>query len=110
MVRISDARMSGTSYGTCVLHVSPESYIGGPLALVQGRRPDLARRGEPATGSAGIGRRTGARAAPQWMKPAPTLRPRIHGAYMPSASRRRIEGCDFDFLDQKMEMPEPEIH
>src|SRR3989449_10958747 len=35
MVRISDARMSGTSYGTCVLHVSPESYGGGPLALVQ---------------------------------------------------------------------------
>ena len=35
MVRISDARMSGTSFGTCVLHVSPESAIGGPLALVQ---------------------------------------------------------------------------
>src|SRR6202041_2684639 len=35
MVRISDARMSGTSYGTCVLHVSPESYVGGPLALVR---------------------------------------------------------------------------
>ena len=35
MVRISDARMSGTSYGTCVLHVAPESYIGGPLAFVQ---------------------------------------------------------------------------
>src|SRR5581483_6905895 len=35
MVRISDARMSGTSYGTCVLHISPESWIGGPLALVQ---------------------------------------------------------------------------
>ena len=35
MVRISDARMSGTAYGTCVLHVSPESYVGGPLALVR---------------------------------------------------------------------------
>jgi dihydroxy-acid dehydratase len=35
LVRISDARMSGTSYGTCVLHVSPESFIGGPLALVE---------------------------------------------------------------------------
>src|SRR5204863_4028895 len=35
MVRISDARMSGTSYGACVLHVAPESYVGGPLALVQ---------------------------------------------------------------------------
>src|SRR5260221_328141 len=35
MVRISDARMSGTSYGTCVLHVAPESWVGGPLALVK---------------------------------------------------------------------------
>ena len=35
MVRISDARMSGTAYGACILHVSPESYVGGPLALVQ---------------------------------------------------------------------------
>src|SRR5260370_13066736 len=35
MVRVSDARMSGTSYGTCVLHVAPESYVGGPLALVR---------------------------------------------------------------------------
>jgi dihydroxy-acid dehydratase len=51
LVRISDARMSGTAYGTCVLHVSPESHVGGPLALVQdgdrisldvaGRRLDL---------------------------------------------------------------------
>jgi dihydroxy-acid dehydratase len=35
MVRISDARMSGTSFGTCVLHISPESAVGGPLALVK---------------------------------------------------------------------------
>ena len=35
MVRISDARMSGTSYGACILHVSPESYVGGPLALLR---------------------------------------------------------------------------
>ena len=35
MVRISDSRMSGTAYGTCVLHVAPESYVGGPLALVR---------------------------------------------------------------------------
>jgi dihydroxy-acid dehydratase len=35
MVRISDARMSGTSYGACILHVAPESYVGGPLALVK---------------------------------------------------------------------------
>ena len=35
MVRVSDARMSGTSYGACILHVAPESFVGGPLALVQ---------------------------------------------------------------------------
>src|SRR5436853_7942338 len=35
MLRVSDARMSGTSYGACILHVSPESYVGGPLAFVQ---------------------------------------------------------------------------
>jgi len=35
MLRVSDARMSGTSYGACVLHVSPESYVGGPLAFVK---------------------------------------------------------------------------
>ena len=43
MVRISDARMSGTSFGTCILHVSPEAARGGPLALVRGRRPHRAR-------------------------------------------------------------------
>ena len=39
MVRVSDARMSGTAYGTCVLHVAPESYVGGPLALVRNGDP-----------------------------------------------------------------------
>ena len=45
LLRISDARMSGTSYGAIVLHVAPESAVGGPLALVRGRRPDPPRRG-----------------------------------------------------------------
>ena len=44
MVRVSDARMSGTGYGTCVLHVAPESAVGGPLALVRTRRHDPPRR------------------------------------------------------------------
>ena len=56
MVRISDARMSGTSYGACVLHVAPESYVGGPLALVRDRRPDHPGRGG-ARAAAGGGRR-----------------------------------------------------
>ena len=44
MVRISDARMSGTSYGACILHVAPESYIGGPAGAGADRRPDHGRR------------------------------------------------------------------
>ena len=79
MVRISDARMSGTSYGTCVLHVSPESFIGGPLALVQEGDLDFARCGEPATGPSGVERRTG-RAPRSWVKPAPKFAARIYGA------------------------------
>ena len=46
MVCISDGRMSGTAYGTVILHVAPEAAVGGPLALVTGRRPDRARLGE----------------------------------------------------------------
>jgi dihydroxy-acid dehydratase len=46
MVRVSDARMSGTSYGACVLHVTPESFIGGPLAMV--RDGDLIQLDVPA--------------------------------------------------------------
>src|ERR671938_532088 len=54
MVRISDARMSGTSYGTCVLHVAPESYVGGPLALVRsGERPHGGRGSESPRGFMG---------------------------------------------------------
>ena len=48
MVRISDARMSGTAYGTVVLHTSPEAARGGPLAVVRERRHDRARRAGPA--------------------------------------------------------------
>ena len=47
MVRLSDARMSGTSYGACILHCAPESFIGGPLALVKDRRYDQAGRTQP---------------------------------------------------------------
>ena len=57
MVRISDARMSGTAYGTCVLHVAPESFVGGPLALVADGRPDHAGRPGPPPRPARLGRR-----------------------------------------------------
>jgi dihydroxy-acid dehydratase len=108
MVRISDARMSGTSYGTCVLHVSPESFIGGPLALVQegdlisldveNRRLDIQESDEEMA----------ARRA-RWMKPAPKFGRGYMSLYAERVTQAHL-GCDFDFLDKKMEMPEPEIH
>ncbi|HEX4232320.1 MAG TPA: L-arabinonate dehydratase [Bryobacteraceae bacterium] len=108
MVRISDARMSGTSYGTCVLHVSPESFIGGPLALVregdlisldvENRRLDILISDEELA----------ARSA-KWVKPAPKFGRGYMALYAERVTQAHL-GCDFDFLDQKMEMPEPEIH
>jgi dihydroxyacid dehydratase/phosphogluconate dehydratase len=70
MVRISDARMSGTSYGACILHVSPESYIGGPLALV--KTGDIIDLDIPARtiNMRSVRRRTG-RAAAAWKPPKP---------------------------------------
>jgi dihydroxyacid dehydratase/phosphogluconate dehydratase len=108
MVRISDARMSGTSYGTCVLHISPESYCGGPLALVQ--EGDLIsldvpnRKLDVLVPDAELAKRRSA-----WVKPS-----RRYGrGYMALYTERVTQahqGCDFDFLHDKIETPEPEIH
>jgi dihydroxy-acid dehydratase len=108
MVRISDARMSGTSYGACVLHVAPESWIGGPLALVQdgdlieldvpGRKLNLK------VGDAELARRKAA-----WKAPAPRYE-RGYGAAFLQHITQANEGCDFDFLEAGAETPEPEIH
>ena len=109
MVRLSDARMSGTSYGTCVLHISPESHLGGPLALVRDgdmielnvseRRlhldfdeEELARRRE------------------QWPKPSPRFS-RGYGKLFESEVTQAHEGCDFRFLENDgSSTPDPEIH
>jgi dihydroxy-acid dehydratase len=106
IVRISDARMSGTAYGTCVLHVSPEAAVGGPLALVRDgdlialdahagllelRVPDAeleARRRE-------------------WSPPAPR-RSRGYGAIYTERVLQAHQGCDFDFLVGRSEFPEAE--
>src|SRR4029077_16021380 len=70
MVRISDARMSGTSYGACVLHVAPESAVGGPLALVE--TGDLITLDVPARVlSLDVSERTMAQRREQWQAPAP---------------------------------------
>jgi dihydroxy-acid dehydratase len=108
MVRISDARMSGTAYGTCVLHVSPESWVGGPVALVED--------GDLISLDAGCGTldllvscdELAARRA-KWAKPAR----RYERGYMALYSERVTQahqGCDFDFLEGNAATPEPEIH
>jgi dihydroxy-acid dehydratase len=108
MVRISDARMSGTAYGTCVLHVAPESHAGGPLGLV--RTGDLIeldvpnRRLELLVDEAELGRRRAA-----WRPPEPYYG-RGYGALFSRHVTQANEGCDFDFLAEGSPIPEPEIH
>ncbi|MGV1905306.1 L-arabinonate dehydratase [Agrobacterium cavarae] len=96
MVRISDARMSGTSYGACVLHVAPESFVGGPLALLKTGdivRLDLpARRLDMLVSEEEIASRRAA-----WQPPAPRYE-RGYGYLFSKHVTQADEGCDFDFL------------
>ncbi len=108
MVRLSDARMSGTSYGACVLHISPEAFVGGPLALVKsgdiieldvpGRRLNLAVSDDEL-----------ARRRAQWVPPKAQY-PRGYGMLFSQHISQAHEGCDFDFLAGTAPVPEPEIH
>jgi dihydroxy-acid dehydratase len=108
MVRISDARMSGTSYGTCVLHVSPESAIGGPLALVRdGDVIDLdvpARRIQLRVGDDELARRR------EHWRPAPPRFDRGYAAMFAAQCTQAHEGCDFKFLHAGKPTPEPDIY
>ena len=108
MLRISDSRMSGTSYGACVLHVAPESHIGGPLALV--RDGDLieldvaARRLTLKVDESELKRRKAA-----WTPPPPHYTRgygQLHALHVLQADK----GCDFDFLQRGAPTPDPEIH
>jgi dihydroxy-acid dehydratase len=95
MVRISDARMSGTAYGTVVLHVSPEAAIGGPLALVQtGDRIRLSVRERSL--DLEVDAAVLARRKAQWR--APPLPPRGYQRLYAERVLQAEEGCDFDFL------------
>ena len=97
MVRISDARMSGTAYGTVVLHTAPEAAAGGPLAVVQQRRHDRTRRAE-APPAAAHQRRTSWRAGwPQWKAPEPPLEVGYWKLYVDHVLQAD-EGVDLDFL------------
>jgi dihydroxyacid dehydratase/phosphogluconate dehydratase len=108
MVRISDARMSGTSYGTCVLHVAPESYVGGPLALV--RNGDIIELDvENRTLSLRVDETELKKRKAAWRSPKPKYE-RGYGALFAQHVRQADEGCDFDFLEGTAPVPEPEIH
>ncbi|AOB39633.1 dihydroxy-acid dehydratase [Bordetella parapertussis] len=111
MVRISDARMSGASYGACVLHVAPEAYVGGPLALVRsgdrialdvpGRRIDVLISDEELA----------ARKA-AWQAPPPKFERGFGVLYLKHIGQAD-SGCDFDFLQTRPQQAaegEPEIH
>ncbi|WP_299907748.1 L-arabinonate dehydratase [uncultured Paracoccus sp.] len=98
MLRISDARMSGTSYGACVLHVAPESFVGGPLALLKTGdivRLDLPnRRLDMLVDEAEIARRRA-----EWKAPEPRFE-RGWGYMFSRHVTQADKGCDFDFLER----------
>jgi dihydroxy-acid dehydratase len=108
MVRISDARMSGTSYGTCVLHVAPESAIGGPLALV--RDGDVIELDVPNRRlTLQVGEDELAKRRAGWQQPARKYGRGYGSLYLEHITQAN-EGCDFDFLEAGAPTPEPEIH
>ena len=107
MVRISDARMSGTSYGTCVLHVSPESAVGGPLAFVRDGdviELDVAARKYHLR----VSDQELARRRENWQPPAPRFE-RGYGEMFCRQTTQAHEGCDFKFLHAGKPTPEPDI-
>jgi dihydroxyacid dehydratase/phosphogluconate dehydratase len=108
MIRISDARMSGTAFGTVVLHVSPEAAAGGAFALTRtGDTIELdvdAGRIHLDVSEAELARRQA-----EWRAPAPRI-PRGWGALYARTVGQAHEGCDLDFLLAGDPVPEPEIY
>ncbi len=108
MVRLSDARMSGTHYGSCVLHISPESAVGGPLALLQsGDIVELdvaARRLHMVVSDEELARRRAA-----WVAPTQPYGRGYTQLYQRHVTQAH-EGCDFDFLQGTAPTPEPVIY
>lgn len=110
MVRLSDARMSGTSYGACILHVAPEAFIGGPLALIETGdiiELDVPRRSlNVRLSEAELEQRRAA-----WTAPAPRYE-RGYGWMFARHIQQADKGCDFDYLETGFgaPVPEPEIN
>jgi len=110
MLRLSDARMSGTSYGACILHVAPESYIGGPLALV--KTGDIISVDVPARSiRLEVSDDELAKRRVAWTPPQPRYG-RGYGWMFSQHIKQANEGCDFDFLETKFGAPvaEPVIY
>jgi dihydroxy-acid dehydratase len=110
MVRLSDARMSGTSYGACILHVAPEAYIGGPLALVKNGDMitlDVAAR----TINLDVPEQELAKRRAAWKRPERRFE-RGYGWMFSRHIKQANEGCDFDFLETGFGKPvgEPSIY
>jgi dihydroxy-acid dehydratase len=110
MLRLSDARMSGTSYGACVLHVAPESFVGGPLGLL--RTGDVVSIDVPARSiRMEVGEEELARRRAAWTPP-PKRFERGYGFMFSQHIQQANEGCDFDFLRTEFGAPvsEPAIY
>jgi dihydroxy-acid dehydratase len=108
MVRISDSRMSGTSYGSCVLHIAPEAYVGGPLAFVETGDPITlnvkARRLDLDVPEETLKKRKA-----KWKSPPPRF-VRGYGVMFANHASQADKGCDFNFLEGTAPTAEPEIH
>jgi dihydroxy-acid dehydratase len=108
MLRISDARMSGTSYGACVLHVAPESFVGGPLGLVRdGDEIELSVKERRLTLHVAPAELAARRTAQH--RPEPRF-VRGYGRLFMEHINQADQGCDFDFLEGSASTPEPSIY
>ncbi|CEF54909.1 dihydroxy-acid dehydratase [Acetobacter ghanensis] len=106
MLRLSDTRMSGTSYGACVLHVAPESYIGGPLALLK-TGDIISIDVEQRSISMDVPEDELERRRAAWVPPKSRYE-RGYGWMAAHHMRQANEGCDFDFLQTDFGTPVPE--
>ena len=110
MVRLSDARMSGTSYGACILHVAPEAFIGGPLALI--KTGDIIELDVPNRSlRVDLSDEELEKRRQAWVAPAPRYE-RGYGHMYTKHIEQADKGCDFDFLRTDFGAPvdEPEIN
>ena len=110
MIRLSDARMSGTSYGACILHVAPEAYIGGPLALI--KTGDIIEIDIPSRKlNVNISENEMEERRKRWIKPTPRFE-RGYGYMYSKHIEQADKGCDFDFLrtDFGSAVREPDIN